>query len=267
MTLTTVIVDDEPLGRRALLDLCGQHADLDIVATCASGDEALHAVRRLKPQLLLLDVQMKPLSGLEVATALTAATDPRIVFVTAYDRYAVRAFELNAIDYLLKPVHPGRFELTIERIRRQGGAPMPEQQRSALKSLMTETLREMRGTQAGEPATRLMVESDGRAVFLNPAAIEYAESRGNYVLLRVGEHTHTVRATLTELESRLPASHFLRLHRSILVNAGRIRSMERQFCGEFDVEMESRHRFRTGRTYRKRLQAYMLRTKTVPSLE
>jgi two-component system LytT family response regulator len=267
MTLTTVIVDDEPLGRRALLDLCEQHTDLDIVATCASGDEALRSVRSLKPQLLLLDVQMKPLSGLEVAAALAATTGPRIVFVTAYDRYAVRAFELNAIDYLLKPVHPGRFELTIERIRRQGGAPMPEQQRSALKSLMTETLREMRATPASEPATRLMVESDGRAVFLNPAAIEYVESRGNYVLLRVGDHTHTVRATLTELESRLPASQFLRLHRSILVNAGRIRSMERQFCGEFDVEMESRHRFRTGRTYRKRLQAYMLRTKTTPSVE
>lgn len=267
MTLTTVIVDDEPLGRRALLDLCEQHADLDVVATCASGDEALHAVRRLRPQLLLLDVQMKPLSGLEVATALTAANDPSIVFVTAYDRYAVRAFELNAIDYLLKPVHPGRFDLTIERIRRQGGAPMPEQQRSALKSLMTETLLEMRGTPASEPVTRLMVESDGRAVFLNPAAIEYAESKGNYVRLRVGEHTHTVRATLAELESRLPASQFLRLHRSILVNASRIRSMERQFCGEFDVEMESRHRFRTGRTYRKRLQTYMLRTKTIPSLE
>ena len=267
MTLATVIVDDEPLGRRALVDLCAQHADLDIVASCVSGDEALRAVRRLKPQLLLLDVQMKPLSGLEVATALTAETDLRIVFVTAYDRYAVRAFELNALDYLLKPVHPGRFELTIERIRRQGGAPITEHQRSALKLLLTNTLREMHGTPIPEPATRLMVECDGRAVFLNPAAIEYAESRGNYVTLRAGDHTYIVRATLTELESRLPASQFLRLHRSTLVNASRIRSMERQFCGEFDVEMESRHRFRTGRTYRKRLQAYMLRTKNIPDLE
>ena len=263
MTIATVIVDDEPLGRRALADLCRQHMDVDVVATCGSGGEALSAVREWQPQLLLLDVHMKPQNGLEVAASLSAMREPKIVFVTAYDRFAVRAFELNALDYLLKPVHPERFAQTLERIRQQSAAPLLDRQRDALKALVSESLRELQGAPANEPAGRLMVEAEGRALFLNPAAIEYVEAQGNYVTLRVGEQLHTVRATLADLEARLPPSLFLRLHRSIIVNVGRIRSMERQFCGEFDVEMENRHRFRTGRTYRKRLQAYLLHTKAI----
>jgi two-component system, LytTR family, response regulator len=264
MTIATVIVDDEPLGRCALADLCQQHPDVNVVASCGSGAEAISATREWHPQLLLLDVQMKPQNGLEVAAALGAAQGPSIVFVTAYDRFAVRAFELNALDYLLKPVHPARFAQTLERIRQQGAAPLLDKQRDALTALVADSLRELQDATAHGLPGRLMVEADGRALFLNPAAIEYVESHGNYVTLRVGEQSHTVRATLTDLEARLPASMFLRLHRSIIVNIARIRSMERQFCGEFAVEMESRHRFRTGRTYRKRLHAYLLRSKTIP---
>jgi two-component system LytT family response regulator len=262
MTLDTIIVDDEPLGRQSLLDLCAQQPDIAVVATCGSGPEALGAVRDLKPALVLLDVQMRPMNGLEVAKSLLDGDCPRIVFVTAFDRYAVRAFELNALDYLLKPVEPARFTGMVERVRRNRATASGADPTHSLKALFRESLDEWQHDTARHRNARLVVEDEGRVQFIDPGSVDCAEAQGNYVALHVGDQVHTVRATLTEIESRLPANRFLRLHRSVIVNTARIRSMERTFCGEFDVLLENRRHFRTGRTYRRQIQEFLLRTKS-----
>lgn len=253
MKLTTVIVDDEPLGQQALQDLCAQQPDVDVVGVCNGGMEAIKMVRELEPALLLLDVQMKPLSGIQVATELAASPHTKIVFATAFDRFAVRAFELNALDYLLKPVEPQRFGRMLDKMRSTHRQTLLAEQQQALRSLGENPVFK-------QPA-RLLIETAGRAVFVDTNNIDCIEAQGNYVALQVGDMVHTVRSTLTDFEQRLPSAKFLRLHRSLVVNIERIKSMERTFCGEFDIELENRRRFRTGRTYRRHIQEFLLRAK------
>lgn len=256
--MRVLIVDDESLGRLALKELCRQRSDVEVIGECESGADALEQIRLLAPDLVLLDVQMKPMTGIDVAAALPANNAPLIVFVTAYDKYAVQAFEASAVDYLLKPVDGPRFNAAITRALARRGVVDNARQHEELRQRLSEVLQ---GTREPRGVSRLVLDIEGKVVFVDPIQIEYVESNGNYVTLKVGDANHTVRATLGDLEERLSANQFLRLSRSVIVNLNNIRAMEKSFHGKYVVETTSHRHFTTGRSYRDKVQSMVLRSR------
>lgn len=264
MKLRAVIVDDEPLGRQAVRENCLRHRDIEVAAECSTGIEALDVIRSERPDVAFLDVQMKPMTGLELVSELGAEDLPTVVFVTAYDRYAVRAFELNAVDYLLKPFDAGRFEATLERVRSRCGERLaPALKRDLRETVISvvQSLASERQPQQQQGDGRLILEIDGRVHFVDPGEVEYAEADGNYVQIHVRDRAYTVRCAIGALEERLQPPKFLRIHRSVLINTSKIRSMEKWFHGEYVVQMGSGREFTSGRTYRQRIQGFLLRGK------
>jgi len=233
LALSVLVVDDEPLARRNLVLLLRKDPDIAEIAECASGAEAVDAVRRSKPDLMFLDVQMPECDGFDVLEWLGGEQPRTTVFVTAYDEYALRAFEAGALDYLLKPFSDARFERALARAKEQLSlSPSPGRR----------------------CVQRLVVKSRGRAVFLNAAEIDWIEADGYYACLHVGSDTHILRRTLAELEKDLDASKFIRIHRSSIVNVDRIRRLELDRGGEYEVLLDAGARIRVSRRYRRPLQ-------------
>jgi two-component system LytT family response regulator len=261
MSLHAVIVDDEPAGRQAVRDGCRDHHDIEVLAECESGEDAIRVIRQIRPHIAFLDVQMKPMTGLDVAARLPDEASPVIVFVTAYDQYAVRAFELNAVDYLLKPFDAERFGRMLERVRaRVTDRSAPEARRS-LRQLVLEAARDLQAAPRSGEDQRLIVEVGGRVSFVDPVEVEYVEVDRNYVIISVGRHSYRVRATLAEIEERLTLPRFVRVHRSVIVNTAMARSIDKGFHGEYTIEMRSGRRFSSGRIYRQRIQGMLLRAR------
>jgi two-component system LytT family response regulator len=231
-----LVVDDESLARRNLTVLLRRDPDIASVAECESGLEAVEAIRRSKPDLVFLDVQMPECGGFDVLELLGSDLPPTIIFVTAYDEYALRAFEAGALDYLLKPFDDARFSRALNRAKEKLAHYLPPQQRAA---------------------ERLVVRSQGQVLFLSVADIDWIEAAGYYACLHVGTDTHILRRSLSELEQDLGDEKFIRIHRSIVVNLERIRGLELQTSGEYDVVLKSKLRLRLSRRYRKRLQDRM----------
>ena len=243
------IVDDEPLARERLRTLLADRADVEIVAECVNGLDALERLRDAAADLVFLDVQMPELDGFEVIEGLRAAglePLPAIVFVTAYDAYAVRAFEVRALDYLLKPFDRLRFETALagamERVRGGGGTAAP-----ALAALVEE-LRARRGWR-----TRFVVRSGGKLGFVRTDEVDWIDAEGNYVRLHVGGRTHLVRDTMKSVEACLDPERFVRVHRSAIVNVDRIASLEPFFHGEYVVTMKDGSRLTSSRSHSHRL--------------
>ena len=234
--IQALVVDDESLARRNLTVLLRRDPDIASVAECASGLEAIEEIRRSKPDLVFLDVQMPECGGFDVLELLGGDLPPTIIFVTAYDEYALRAFEAGALDYLLKPFDDARFGRALSRAKEKLAHYLPRQRR---------------------PAARLVVRSPGQLLFLNVADIDWIEAAGYYVCVHVGSDTHVLRRSLAELEQDLGDEKFIRIHRSIVVNLERIRALELQSAGEYEVLLESKVRLRLSRRYRKRLQDRM----------
>ncbi len=231
-----LVVDDETLARRNLTVLLHRDPDIGSVTECGSGLEAIAAIRQSKPDLVFLDVQMPECGGFDVLEFLGSDLPPTIIFVTAYDEYALRAFEAGALDYLLKPFDDARFGRALNR---------------AKDKLAHYTRLQPR------PAERLIVKSRGKLLFLNVADLDWIEAAGYYACLHVGSNTHVMRRTLLELERDLGDEKFIRIHRSIIVNLERIRGLELQSGGEYDVVLQSKVRLRLSRRFRRRLQARM----------
>ena len=231
-----LVVDDEPLARRNLTVLLGRDPDIASVTECGSGQEAIEAIRREKPDLVFLDVQMPECDGFDVLELLGRDVPPAIIFVTAYDEYALRAFEAGALDYLLKPFVDARFHRALERAKDKI-ARYPAQQPA--------------------PAERLVVRSRGQVLFVDVAAIDWVEAAGYYACLHVGSETHVMRRSLSDLERDLGEQRFARIHRSIIVNLERVQGLELQSTGEYEVVLKSRVRLALSRRYRKRLQLRM----------
>jgi two-component system LytT family response regulator len=225
-----MIVDDEPAARRALRECCAAHADLAVVGEHGDGQSALTAIRSAEPDLLFLDIQMDGLNGLEVARSLPAKP-PLVVFVTAYDQYAVEAFEVQAADYLLKPFDEERFARTLERVRQRhaAGSQGPEGQRAAL----AEILRALAARGGGQADRRLLAEAYGRQHMLDPARVELVEADRNYVKLRVGADVYHARSTLQQAEQALQSQPVLKISRSCLVNMSHVREVSRTLRGDF----------------------------------
>jgi two-component system LytT family response regulator len=233
MNIRTLIVDDEPLARERVRSLLKEEPDIEVVAECANGTEAVAVIKEHSPDLLFLDVQMPGLGGFEVLRALDPDRMPLVIFVTAYDQHAVKAFEVNALDYLLKPFKPARLKETVRRARqtlvnRQAGATSKN-----LLALLSQT------QPARERLTRIPVRIGEKVVFVKTEHIEYIESAGNYVVLHAGKETHVVRDTLTALEEKLDPRQFLRISRSTLVNLDQIKELEPLFKGEHGVRLRN----------------------------
>jgi two-component system LytT family response regulator len=234
--IRALVVDDESLARRNLSVLLRRDPDIESVAECGSGLEAIQEIRKSKPHLVFLDVQMPECGGFDVLELLGGDLPPTIIFVTAYEEYALRAFEAGALDYLLKPFDDARFGRALNRAKDKLAHYTPLQP---------------------QPAARLVVKSRDQVLFLNVADIDWIEAAGYYACLHVGSDTHILRRTLLELERDLGDEKFIRIHRSIIVNLDRIRGMELQDGGEYEVVLKSKVRLRLSRRFRKRLENRM----------
>lgn len=230
MTLRTLIVDDEPLARERVRMMLTAHDDMAIVGECGDGQQAIAAIREQRPDLVFLDVQMPGVDGFGVLRELQGDALPYIVFVTAHDQYALKAFDVHALDYVLKPFNVERFGQALERARTtlarndDGGV-----NRDRLRGLVSSLAVEQRERQ------RLVVKSSGRVFFVKVDEIDWIEAEGNYVRLHMGPQSHLLRETMKGMERALDPSVFFRIHRSTIVNADRIRELQPLFHGEYAV--------------------------------
>ncbi len=231
MILDAIIVDDEPAGRRTLRECCAREPDLRVTGEYGDGRAALEAIRARPPQLLFLDIQMDALDGLTLARSLQPGALPLIVFVTAYDQYALRAFEVSAVDYLLKPFDEERFGRTLERVRRRSDAETAVGRQQALSQLLERLEGLARPPQ--EPAQRVLAESGSRMQLLDASRIELVEGDRNYVKLTVGREGFHARSTLQQAEKTLQSQPMLRISRSCLVNLNHVREVSRTPRGDF----------------------------------
>jgi len=230
-TLDVIIVDDEPTARRTLRECCVREPDLRIIGEYGDSRSALEGIRRQPPHLLFLDIQIDSLNGVGIARALDPQTLPMIVFVTAYDQYALEAFEVSAVDYLLKPFDDDRFRKTIERVRRRRDAEGVGERQAALASVLAQIERSVRAPVESRP--RILAESGSRMHMLDVAQIELLEADRNYVKLTVGREIFLARSTLQSAEKSLQSQPMLRISRSCVVNTNHIREVSRTPRGDF----------------------------------
>jgi two-component system LytT family response regulator len=243
MEIRTLIVDDEPLGRRRVRQLLEEAESITIVGECKNGNEAVAAIKELKPDLVFLDIEMPGKNGFDVLEEVGADCVPCVVFVTAYDEYALQAFDFHAVDYLLKPFDRERFLEAVDRAR----AELESTNGSVQKQLLS-LLEELKEKERFPK--RVAVKEKGKVVFVRIGEIDWIESSGNYVRLHVGDTSHLMRSTLSGLEDQLDPLEFIRIHRSILVNVDRIREVHPWFHGDFAVELYDGTRLSLSRTYR-----------------
>ena len=234
--MRVLVVDDEPLARRNLSLLLRQDPDVAQIVECASGTEAIAEIRNAPPDLVFLDVQMPERDGFDVLEQLGSDVPATIIFVTAYDAYALRAFEAGALDYLLKPFDDDRFQRALVRAKNHIARF---------------------GSRQTRPIERLFIKLSGQVLFVNVADIEWIEAVDYYARLHVGDATHLLRRSLTDLERDLADSEFVRIHRSIIVNLTRIHALELHKEGEYEVVLKSGVRLRLSRRFRKRLRERM----------
>ena len=229
MKIRTLIVDDEPLARERVRTMLATEPDIELIGESATGTEAVAVIEEKHPDLVFLDVQMPGMGGFEVLRALKKDTMPLVIFVTAYDQHALKAFEVHALDYLLKPFKQGRFRETMAHVREVlAGREAAENSRKLL-ALIGQTQPQ------SERLARIPVRNGERVVFVKVENIDYIESAGNYVVVHAGTENHVVRETLTALEEKLDPKQFLRISRSTLVNTEQIKELQPLFKGEYAV--------------------------------
>jgi two-component system LytT family response regulator len=245
--IRTLVVDDEPLARERIKRYLGTEADIEIIGECANGKEAVEAVESLSPDLLFLDIQMPEVDGFGVLEAIGIHKVPVIIFVTAYDKYALRAFDVHALDYLLKPFNRERFRRALVRAREQ----LEHDRLGQLDQRLLSLLEDLKAEQ--KHLDRLVVRSVGRVFFLKTDEIDWIEASGNYVRLHVGREGHLLRETMNRLESKLNPDKFLRIHRSTLVNIDRIKELQPLFSGDYTVILRDGRQLTLSRSYRDKL--------------
>ena len=250
-----LIVDDEPLARAHLKSLLRERADVEVIGECGDGRSAIDQIRRLTPELVLLDIQMPELDGLEVIREVGAEEMPAVVFVTAYDEHALAAFEVHAFDYILKPVSRTRFTHAIDRV--VGLIRTDAKDQVAADRPLTALVEAMRSERSA--LDRIAVKADGRVIFIRVGEIDWIEADDDLVRIHAGKAVHAHRSTLTHLEERLPSSRFLRVHRSTLVNVDRIREIQPWFQGDWVLILNDGTRLHSGKSYRSKVREYIER--------
>lgn len=253
MMIRTLIVDDEELARRGIQTRLDRRADIEIVAEAENGRQAVAAVRELDPDLVFLDIGMPGMDGFGVVEAIGVDAVPVLIFVTAYDRHALEAFEVHALDYLLKPIDDDRFEeavdRAVERIRR-GRA-------SGIEERLEKLLAGMSAPPENTGRDRFVVRQRGRVEIVPAEQILWVEAAGDYVALHTADGTHLMRETMAAMESHLDPARFIRVHRSAIVHGDRVRRIESDESGGCVVVLHDGHRVRASRTYRERLERFL----------
>jgi two-component system LytT family response regulator len=242
--IRTLIVDDEPLARAMLRSFLAEDAEIELIGECGDGYTAIEMIESGAPDLVFLDIQMPDLDGFGVLRDLEPSAIPHIAFVTAYDQFAVKAFEVNAIDYLLKPFDRERFEQTLARAKRQITLQKRED--------VSEALLRMLGEQSAcpQPVRRILVKSGGKAFFLRPDEISWIEAQGNYVALHARAQSFLLRQTIFALEKQLDPAKFQRIERSTIVNLDTIREMHPAGRGEYEIVLKDGVTLKLSHTYR-----------------
>jgi two-component system LytT family response regulator len=244
----TLVVDDEPLARERLTSLLSAEADIEVVGQCRDGEEAVTAIVDHTPDLVFLDVQMPAMNGFDVIDAVGPERMPLVIFVTAYDQHALKAFQVRALDYLLKPFDRERFEQALQRAR-------AHIQRDDTGDIGRRLLALVKDLRRDKPKTdRLVVKSGGRLFFLRADEIDWIEAAGNYVRLHVGPASHLLRETMNAIEGRLDGEKFIRIHRSRIVNMERIQEMQPWLNGEYAILLRTGTRLTLSRGCREKLQ-------------
>jgi two-component system, LytTR family, response regulator len=233
--IRALIVDDEPLARSNLSVLLRRDPEIEIAGECGSGAEALAEIRKARPDLVFLDVQMPECDGFDVLEMLGKDLPPAVVFVTAYDQYALRAFEAGALDYLLKPFDNARFDRALDRAKQRIASSF--------------------GKGTPQPLERLAIKSVGQVSFVKVSEIDWIEAADYYACLHVGAKSHLLRRSMAELEQELDPAVFSRIHRSTIVNLDRVRGLKLGEDGEYDVLLENGTKLRLSQRYRKQLQS------------
>ncbi|MBN8245918.1 MAG: response regulator transcription factor [Verrucomicrobia bacterium] len=247
-TVRVLTVDDEPLGRERLRTFLSQERDIFHVGEAANGEEAISRIRELRPDLVFLDVQLPGCTGFGVLERLGQETPPAVVFVTAHDEFALKAFDVHAVDYLLKPFGRDRFRTALQRamdrLRTGSSGDLAHRLNAVLAQLQP---------RSNPGVERIPVKSGGKVTFVNVPDVDWVGSADNYVELHVGAQTHLVRETLTAMEQRLPPGRFIRISRTAIVNSDRVKELQPLFHGEYSVTLRDGTRLTLSRTYRDQL--------------
>jgi two-component system LytT family response regulator len=252
--ISALIVDDERLSRKRIRRLLSGEQDIDVLGECENGQQAVAAIQQRRPDLIFLDIQMPLMNGFEVLHAIESERVPLVVFVTAYDDYAVKAFEVHAFDYLLKPFDRIRFSETVQRARTQ----LQQLQGGDLSQRLLSLLESLSGRRRG--ADRIAIKNGGHVVFVKTQSVDWVEAADNYVCLHCGAETHTLRETMNALETRLDPNRFLRIHRSAIVNVDRIKELQPWFRGDYLVLLQDGTQLTLSRSYRERLKNTLLKS-------
>jgi two-component system LytT family response regulator len=263
MRIPTLIVDDEPLARRGIALRLARHPDIEVVAEAGNGREAFFAISEHLPMLMFLDVQMPGVDGFELLRAVPLPQLPLTIFVTAYDQYALQAFEANAIDYLLKPIDDARLDAAIERVRRTLAARDSDDHCARLLRLLGDvsgrpdlTLDQalIDADRLAQPAEeRLSIKDAGRILRVPLEEILWIDAAGDYMCVHTSQETHVLRATMRELEGRLDPRRFQRIHRSTIVNVGRVKELRAHLNGEYFLILDSGQQLKLSRSYKEKV--------------
>jgi two-component system LytT family response regulator len=241
--IRALVVDDEPLARRGIRVRLERAADVEVIGESANGPEAVAAIRELSPDLVFLDVQMPGLDGFGVVEQVGAERMPPVVFVTAYDAHALKAFDVHALDYLLKPIDDERFDVAVERARRR------ITERAALGRQLAAVLAELRDR-------RILIKDRGKVIIVNEADVDWVEAEGDYVRIHTGGRGHLLRETMAAMAERLDPARFARIHRSTIVNVSRIRELKPHPNREYTVVLHDGTRLKLSRGYRDALRGH-----------
>ena len=245
MSVKSIIVDDEPIARSIIKKFLSEEEEIEIIGECGNGIDAVKMILEEKPDIVFLDIQMPEMTGFEVIEEIGYANLPHIIFVTAYDQYAIKAFEINALDYLLKPFDKDRFHNSIVRAKELIGS----------KNELKEHIKDLIGSinQEAKYLNRILIKSSGRVYFLKTSEISYIEAAAYYVKLHSGKKEHVIRETLNNLESKLDPEVFVRIHRSHIVNIDYIKELEPWFNNKYLVIMKDGAKLNLSRNFRERL--------------
>ena len=254
--IKTLIIDDEPLARRNIRLLLEKDPQIEILEECRNGREAVKAINAHSPDLIFLDIQMPEMDGFDVLERVGPEHIHAIIFVTAFDQYALKAFDVHALDYLLKPFDDERFAHALDRAKTQIEAREIDRLSKRLLALLEERESERKGArQQSNYLTRLMIKVAGRVTLLKVEEIDFIEADGNYAKLHAGRKAHLLREKMNDLEGRLDPGKFVRIHRSAIVNLDRIKEMHPHFNGDYIVVLEDGRQLRLSRTRRENLEA------------
>jgi two-component system LytT family response regulator len=247
MSIRTLIVDDEKLARDKLRRLLGKESDIDIIGECSCGTDTVEFINQKDPELVFLDIQMPELNGFEVLGKIKPEKMPTIVFVTAYDQYALDAFNVHALDYLTKPFDQDRLQTALGKVRNQ----LESSRQGVMDERLLSLLQALRAEK--EYPDRLVLKSSGKIYFVKTADVDWVEAAGNYVKIHAARKSHMLRETMTGIEKKLPPDKFLRIHRSSLVNIDSIRELNPLFSGDYLVTLQDDTELTLSRNYHDRL--------------